>query len=118
MQTIKSKNVSWANKDLDHKLQVLFHHLDYLEDQMDIVKTVNLCMANDIPHEDLLECLRKKINAPLTIKQIILDLVKNYTMFGGGDLNHIEMYLNQMHIGLNKEIDDVILAQLNLKKSA
>ena len=70
--------------------RILFHHLEYLEDQMDIVKTVNLCMANDIPHEDLLECLRKKINAPLTIKQMILYLVKNYTMFGGGDLNHIE----------------------------
>ena len=118
MQTIKSKNVPWANNDLDHKLQILFHHLEYLEDQMDIVKTVNLYMANDIPHEDLLECLRKKINVPLTIKQMILDLVKNYTMFGGGDLNHIEMYLNQMHIGLNKEMDDVILDQRNLKKLA
>ena len=49
---------------------------------------------------------------------MILDLVKNYTMFGGGDLNHIEMYLNQMHIGLNKEMDDVILDQRNLKKLA
>ena len=75
-------------------------------------------MANNIPHEDLLECLRKKINAPLTLKQMIIDLVENYTMFGGGDLNHIEMYLTQMHIGLIEEIDDVILAQLNLKKSA
>ena len=65
MQTIKSENVPWANKDLDHQLQVLFHHLEYLEDQMDIVKTVNLYMSNDIPHEDLLECLRKKINVPI-----------------------------------------------------
>ena len=118
MQSIKSKNVPWANKDLDHKLQVLFHHLEYLEDQIDIVENVNLCMANNIPHEDLLECLRKKINAPLTLKQMIIDLVENYTMFGGGDLNPIEMYLNKMHIGLNKEMNEVILAQLNLKKSA
>jgi len=34
------------------------------------------------------------------------------------ELKAIEMYLNQMHIGLNKEMDDVILAQCNLKKSA
>ena len=118
MKINNSNNLSGSKQDLNQKQQVINFHLNYVDNQLDVVRTVNHLMEANVPHDKIYEILKDNIDEPLTIKQATVDLVSNFTMFGGADLNHLENYLIKMQQGLNKELDEVILTQRNLRKTA
>ena len=118
MKISNSNNSSGSKQDLNLKQQVINFHLNYVDNQLDVVRTVNHLMEANVPHDEIYEILKDNIDVPLTIKQAIVDLVSNFTMFGGADLDHLENYLIKMQRGLNEEIDGVILAKRKLRKTA
>ena len=118
MKISNSNNSSGSKQDLNLKQQVINFHLNYVDNQLDVVRTVNHLMEANVPHDKIYEILKDNIDEPLTIKQATVDLVSNFTMFGGADLDHLENYLSKMQQGLNKELDEVILTQRKLRKTA
>ena len=118
MKISNSNNSSGSKQDLNQKQQVINFHLNYVDNQLDVVRTVNHLMEANVPHDKIYEILKDNIDEPLTIKQATVDLVSNFTMFGGADLDHLENYLSKMQQGLNEEIDGVILAKRKLRKTA
>ena len=108
MKISNSNNSSGSKQDLNQKQQVINFHLNYVDNQLDVVRTVNHLMEANVPHDEIYEI----------IKEAIVDLVSNFTMFGGANLDHLENYLSKMQQGLNKELDEVILTQRKLRKTA
>ena len=95
MKISNSNNSSGSKQDLNQKQQVINFHLNYVDNQLDVVRTVNDLMEANVPHDEIYEILKDNIDEPLTIKQAIVDLLENCYAYV---LDRFHLRIHDQHI--------------------